>query len=1855
MNPPFEPLAHDAPASSEHEPTVEPIAIVGLSGRFPGARNVEEFWHNLAAGVESVRASTREEQLALGIRQELVDHPDFVMAAATVDDYDMFDAALFGLTRREAEIRDPQHRLFLECAYEALESAGYDPYRYAGYVGVYAGVGANDYSVLNLRANKALMSTIGDLGISVANNPDYVATLASYKLNLRGPSLTVHTACSTALVVVHLACEALRNGECDIALAGASSLEIPHGSGYLYKEGGIMARDGHCRAFDAGASGTIWGSGAGVVALKRLSDALADGDSIRALLLGSAVNNDGSTKVGFSAPSEQGQAGVVAQALAVANVDPRTVSYVEAHGTGTALGDPIEVAALSSVFGQEDGDSQWCGLGSVKTNIGHLGPAAGVAGLIKTVLALEHGVIPPSLHFEQPNPAINLSDSPFFVTSTLTDWSPQAEPRRAGVSSFGIGGTNAHVVVEEAPAEEAMPSASPRQLLPLSAKSEGSLRSAMVRLGHHLTGNPDLDLADVANTLQNGRAQYDHRAVLVASDTADAAAAFTSGDTKRVRVGKKPASPPQVAFLFTGQGSQYPGMGRELYQSQPVFRAAIDRCAEVLEPELGLDLRDLLFPEDHEQGSRLDETQFTQPALFAVEYALGQLWESWGIRPAAMVGHSIGEYVAACLAGVFTLEDALSLVATRGRLMQGLPAGRMLAVQMDEDEVRAILPPELSLATVNGPGVCVVAGPSDAIEAFAAQLPKGSRGKVLRTSHAFHSAMMDPVLDEFTAAVAAVARRRPEIPFLSNLTGNWITGEQAIDPGYWASHLRGTVRFNDCLVRLFGEGQWAPVELGPGRTLAGLARIHAGRAGSVFTSLPTASDKDGDTATMLGTLGQLWLLGIDVAWENVCEPDRRRVPLPTYAFDRKRYWVDALPEDQQAATPATRSGPRQLPDWFETPGWEQLPPLVQRPEPDGSALVFAGNRDAARLLVKRLRDLGSEVATVVPGSGFGQTGMDEFVVAPASRQDYARLLDALAAAGRWPARIVHAWGLTPPPAAATPVTTQSLRDRQEEGFYSLLALAQALGERDETVPVRIDVVTAHAQDVTGSDLLAPELATVAGPCRVIPQELPHVSCRHIDTDLPAPGDDEVGLHRAVDRLVAEMTASTAEPVTALRQGKRWRPAFSPVRLDADAVDGTAGGWREHGVYLITGGLGGIGLSVAQHLAARVRARLVLVGRSSLPARDEWDGWLAGHGPDDRRSRAMLAIRRMEAAGAEVLVLAADVSDGERLREVRRETLDRFGAVHGIIHAAGVPGGGMIEVKDRAAAEAVMEPKLAGTVALAEVFGDLPLDAFVLCSSVTALAGGFGQVDYCAANAFLDAYARSLRAPRTRVVSVNWGGWLEVGMAAEVQAPAAFRQLQRGGHGTPTGHPWLTSVRHGEDDASAVASGTLSPERHWVLDEHRIKGSAVLPGTAHLELARAALVASTPAPVPAEGGAVTVRDMVFLVPLAVADGASAHVEVALEEPTGDGSRTATVRTVDGSGRPTVHSRGSVGWSPDGPRPTHDLAAIKTRCPEERDAATPSMSGMLSFGPRWNSLRRIWVGKGEELAYLEGPEAVVPDLDGLGLHPAILDEATAFGTAYRGTGQYLPMGYGELVVRARIPRRVYSHLRYKESASEGMHLADVTLIDEDGHEVAAISDFMLRRVDEDAMGASLAGQTGGTPASPTDTVVSDGPRVGIAPAEGTEALRRLLAADLGRQVVVSAVAIDAVIDGANQLTQETVAEELPSASLVTTLADRSGLGEFVAPSSRLEEQLVELWADVVGMPQVGVEDDFFELGGNSLVAVQLVSRVRDTLGHKLPIRTLFEAPTVAGMAAAIERQQRSQPPSAEPTIARLARPA
>jgi acyl transferase domain-containing protein/acyl carrier protein len=877
------------------------LAVVGMALRLPGASSLAEYWRNLSGGVESI--------LQLPVPEGAGHQP----ACGVLADPDCFDAEFFGYAPREALIIDPQHRIFLECAWHALEHAGYDPATYPGAIGVYAGCSQTGYAtLLHDRRDSRLLADVSDFELRIGCGLDFLTTRVSYKLALRGPAVTVQTACSTSLVAIHLAGQALLAGECDMALAGGATVHVPMYPGE-YSEAGVLSADGHCRAFDAAAAGTVGADGVGIVVLKRLVDALAAGDTVHAVVLGSAINNDGADKIGYTAPSVTGQAEAVSTALRLAGVSSDSIGYLETHGTGTPLGDPIEISALASAFAavREDDPAPAaparCWIGSVKTNIGHTDAAAGVAGFIKAVLALGNRRIPPSLHFTTANPTIDFAAGPFEVNTVLRDWTGPV-PLRAGVNSLGIGGTNAHVVLEEAPAAVRSPTTRNWRLVPLSGRNRQALSAVTASLAEQLRAEPATELADVAWTLQAGRRHLEYRNYAVVQDTETLAETLADLPPAAgpIRNRQQP-----LAFLFPGQGGQYAGMTRQLYAQEPILRRQVDECARLFAPALDADLRELLCAEagDELATARVHAVAMAQACVFTVEYALARLWESWGVRPDVVAGHSLGAYAAACVAGVFDLPAAVALVAARGRLLRDLPAGAMVAVSLPEAELRERLAPGLSIAAVNIADQCVVSGPREVVEPFAAGLAQqGIEVRKLHISAAGHSSVVDPILASFQDIAASLPLNPPSVPMLSDHTGSWLTAEQACDPAYWAAHLRDTVRFADVLSELLaGPDRHALLEVGPGRTLTSLAHRHPAhaRADLLLTSLPHAAQDESEPARLLDTAGQLWLTGRELDWAALNDGEQhRRVPLPGMQFQRLRFRVSPDPTVPVTIEPA---------------------------------------------------------------------------------------------------------------------------------------------------------------------------------------------------------------------------------------------------------------------------------------------------------------------------------------------------------------------------------------------------------------------------------------------------------------------------------------------------------------------------------------------------------------------------------------------------------------------------------------------------------------------------------------------------------------------------------------------------------------------------------------------------------------------------------------------------------------------------------------------------------------------------------------------------------------------------------------
>jgi phthiocerol/phenolphthiocerol synthesis type-I polyketide synthase E len=1829
------------------------IAIVGLACRFPQAKTPAEFWRNLVEGSTAISYFTDEELRSEGLANEVLDDPHYVKAKGMVDDIELFDAAFFGITPKEAELMDPQQRLFLECAWTALEDAGYDSEQHRGPIGLFAGASINSYLLLNLLSNPGLVDRVGILQSSIPNRTDHLTTRSAYKLNLKGPAITIQTACSTSLVTVHLACQSLLSYQCDLALAGGVTVSVPKKSGYYFQEGGVLSTDGICRPFDHRANGTVVGNGAGVVVLKRLAEALTDGDQIHAVIKGSAINNDGSLKIGYTAPSLEGQVEVIAMAQAVAGVSPDTISYIEAHGTGTTMGDPIEIAALNEVFRASTDRKNFCAIGAVKANIGHLDVAAGVAGLIKTTLALRNGVVPPVLNFERPNPQIDLENSPFYINDKPVEWKTNGTPRRAGVSSFGIGGTNAHVVLEEAPKlpESAKPHASrSSHVLVLSAATASALETATANLSAYLKENSTSDLADVAYTLALGRRALPHRRVLIAHTTEDAVQVLDNLDPRRVTTSLREPKNRPVMFMFPGQGAQSVNMGRELYETEAIFRNEVDACVDELAPQLGLDLRDILYPNPDVMArspEQLRQTVITQPALFVTEYALAKLLMHWGITPAGMIGHSIGELVAACLAGVFSLTDALTLVAARGRLMQSTESGEMLVVPLPEHQIKALLGENLSLASVNAPSLCVAAGPKHAIASLEETLTKQDVScRRLQTSHAFHSQMMDPILDAFRSEVDKVKLHAPTIPYISNLSGKWIRTAEATDPDYWVRHLRQTVRFGDGVTQMFEQPDSILLEVGPGKTLMTIARWHPAKGvdQTVLTSLSPPDGSHGDLVSLQNCLGKLWLAGINVSWQQYFAGEqRRRLSLPTYPFEHRRYWID--PAKQTLTAGASRTSLHKNPnvnDWFYIPAWKSsvLPARFESlalQKERSSWVLFMDECGLGDSLAAKLKAVGCEVITVSAGKEFVAAADGNFVLRHDSREDFETLLQSLTSRGKQPAGFVHLWNVM---RAFDSLHDAGLANEAERrGFYSLLALAQALANDDGAKTVELLVVTNEMQRVTGDEILCPEKSMVLGACRVVPQEYKHIRARSIDVRL-----DQI--ERLAELLALELLAGSADTTVAYRNQQRWIQSFEPFSLAQPTDRNTR--LKKKGVYLITGGLGGMALVFAEHLARTAAARLALVGRSAFPAREHWRRWLGTHEQHDEVSQKIRRLQELEKYGARVEVYSADVADPQQMQNVVTRVVEQFGPVNGVIHAAGVPGGGMIPLKTPEKAAAILAPKVTGTRVLGQLFEKSNLDFLFLCSSRAAVLGGFGQIDYCAANAFLDAFANYYSAKTgTFTVAADWSGWQQVGMLVNTAAQYGIGKAPLD-QDKKEDHP-LLARRISRTPDREVYITPFSVSESWILEEHRIGGKSVLPGVTYLEMARAAFEQHS-----SVDGPIELRNVFFITPMAINDDEKRDVRLVLER-NGQGFKFVASSKGYGNGDSDWqdHAIGEVGLAPARQPRRHELDAIIRRC-NKQGLLVNDDDREPDLGPRWQNIKKVYLGEREMVVIFELSEAFAADLERFKLHPSLLDRAAGTGMLYMELeGIYLPMSYKRLRVEQPLPRRIYAHIRETEDTYSKKETItfDVLIMDEQGNEMVEIEEFSEKRIND------LSEQVRATSDKPARATQVENPvtsfyeksiRESITPAEGVEVLTRILGSATVPQVIVSTTDLAASIAEANAFVADRVSQEVQKLQVFRALHPRPDVKTpYVAPRNEPEEVLAAIMQEALGVDCVGINDNFFELGGDSILSIQIIAQA-NRAGWQVTPQQIFQYQTIAELAMVAIKADTPKSDPAPPSV-------
>lgn len=1334
------------------------VAIVGMAGRFPQADSVEAFWRNLLDGRDCIARFTRDELLAEGVPPAMIEQSRFVPAGAVLNDIELFDAEFFGISPREAESMDPQQRLFLEVVQHAFDDSGIDPSRSAGSVAVYAGCRLSGYW-LRLMKLPEFMGTVGWHQVAAGNDKDYLPTQVSFRFDLRGPSVNVQAACSTSLLAVAQACDALVHGRCDLAVAGAASIAVPHRTGYVHQPSSIASSDGTCRPFDAAADGSVLGNAVAAVVLKRVNDAITTGDRIYAVIRAIAVNNDGKTKSSFASPSVQAQSDVIARAVAEAGVAPHELGYVEAHGTATALGDPIEVAALARVFGSDARRQSPLGIGSVKSNVGHLDPVAGLGALVKASLSLQQEIIPASLHFECPNPKIDFASAGVRVVAQREPW-PRGDVRRyAGVSAFGIGGTNVHAILEEPPLPTPRQPTEGPKLLVVSAKNAEALHAMESELAACLRRPQPPVLDDVACTLALGRRQFNHRRFVVAESPEEAARALEGpSDDVQCFIKERP-----VVFLFPGQGGQRLRMGQALYRAEPLFRSTIQEVFELAGPLLGFDGRGMIDPQAHGNGGDRDvsQTEIAQPLLFAVGVACARLWMHWGVQPQRMLGHSIGELVAAHLAGVLTLPDAVRVVCARGKLMQAMPPGAMLAVSLDEQEALALQDADLRVAAFNAPRQQTISGGLEAIATLEDRLrERGVDFTRLGTSHAFHHPSMAEAAADLSEVLHRVQLAPPSRPFISCVTGQPITEDQATSADYWARSIVQPVRFSAGVRTLLDAPDTVFIECGAGRALGSLIQSHGLAADCLMLcTMSGQADSETEHHRAIKSLGQAWQAGVEVDWEALWrERPRQRAKLPGYAFQRRRFWVEA-PDERDASIGAASAqaglGQRAINCYTRT--WTAAPKPPSERGLSGTWIVLADDAGLGSALAERLRSNALRTVAVHAGREARQLAEETFCVDPHSSKSIQKLINQLQLDVS-EVHVVNAWTVAIPTGrltAARGLTGALL------GFWAPLSLLHELSAAGRRASSLL-TLTGGLFPIRVGEWPEPAAASAVGLTRVLPQEVPGFDARLVDVLAPTNGDEARAL---VEKLVAELKVEAGtQPIIAFRSGARLVETFVP--FDLPPFD-TAKVAHAGGTYLITGGFGGIGGVLAKVLAQAGGVHLALIGRRGL-------------GGDDSEyvNAARRLVGELESMGATVLCLAADVADPGQLKRAVGEVHSQFGRIDGVIHAAGVPAGRMLMGPRADYTGTALQSKVQGTVGILEaVAGDRP-DFVLLCSSFAAVAGGVGQGEYSAANAFVDAAAWATRALGLRAIAVNWPAWRDVGMAHAMNLPPELEHLHR---------------------------------------------------------------------------------------------------------------------------------------------------------------------------------------------------------------------------------------------------------------------------------------------------------------------------------------------------------------------------------------------------------------------------------------------------------------------------------------------
>ncbi|MDR5002042.1 SDR family NAD(P)-dependent oxidoreductase [Brevibacillus parabrevis] len=1745
------------------------VAIIGMSGAFPGAKNLEQFFHNMKNGVESISFFSDEELEEAGVPAAVYKAENFVNAKGHLEESDYFDNNFFGYTPNEAQYMDPQTRLLHEHTWKALEDAGYPPGTTNDAVGVYVG-GRPHFRWEALSLSVGSHNGAEEFEIAHLNDKDLMSTRVSYKLHLTGPSYTLFTACSTSLVAVHVACQGVLSGECELAVAGGVSITSPLKNGYVYQDGMILSADGHCRAFAADSSGTVVGNGIGLVILKRLEDALRDNDHIYAVIKGTAINNDGNRKVGYTAPSVDGQVEVIRAAHRVARVDPATISYIEAHGTGTALGDPIEVKALTRAF--QTGRKNYCGLGSVKTNIGHLDSAAGIAGLIKTVLAIDNKCLLPTLHFSKPNQNLELENTPFFLVDQPTEWDHSAGPLRAGVSSFGVGGTNAHVVLEESPVRQAAKSKTHEsKLLVFSAKTREELERATDDFVTFVKRNPGAELSDIAYTLQMGRAHFSHRRYVVCAAMSDACAALEQNEPQAFGLVAKKAVPP-IAFVFSEMGAKEASL---LYQAG--LQSAY--CRDEFEA--------LLLQASEVQGTAgsllLDApTRYGQMLPFLFQLATAKWLLRMGVQPAAVTGVGSGEYVAGCLADVFSFEDALLLVGKRDELLE-----------------------EWS----------------------------GNEGDLF---------LLEALQSELFEAVHTVPLSLPSIPVVSYDAGKTISREVTL-PDYWVNRFGGGNEGQGAFVAWQEAAEEVQHLLfGPEREGGGTG-LTAGGAESQPAFLSLVTGPSGIEQRLLEAIGHLWSKGCPIKWAELNKHlGQSRVSLPTYPFTRKNYGMDPeqlkqLNDLLQGQAPAQTAGKAEevkqsREDWLYIPSWT-------RSDYDEAAgelapclfVVFATKNSSVIRWIEQIETSGHTVVRIETGEGFSKQAEATYTVNPDNPADLVKLLETLALPADQPLKFVHFWCYDQQVDADD--AKRAAQQWNRLGYHTLLNLAKAIGQLRLQQKIAVDIVASDVFEVIGDEAVVPAKATLLGPVRVIPKEFENISCRLIDADRRE--------NQRVARLLQQWMDSgeSFADVLAIRHAYIWEPAFKQIQLPASAAPASQR-LKHGGVYVITGGLGAIGLQVAKFLAEKYHAKLVLINRSHFLPEAEWDRWRALHGEDDPVSQKIALLRELQASAKQLFLYQADIADEEQILRIFSRIMEDNQLIDGIFHIAGVPDGAVIQRRTSELCEAVFATKVYGTAVLQKAIEQLalPVDFLLLFSSLSSVIAPPAQVAYSAANAFLDAFALTNTKNGVFTQAINWDTWENTGMAS---ISATFRPDSSALPGISyhkLAHPFFQYAAK-ENTGRTTFLSHFQTSKDWILAEHRVGDRAVLPGTSYVEMACAAYASLHPG----MEAAMRLQDVFFLTPLLLEDGAAVHVRtVLLRENQGYRFTIESCPDVQKANWIT-HARGYVGAGQSQQR-DYQLAAVRDACAQSQYGPSDYNNlrdSQFTYGPRWNSYRWGTFAQAQGLSLIELPAEFAEDTAIYRFHPAIIDVALVYmNRAETAGGPYVPFSYKSITIHGKVPSKVYSHIRCRTASRPDSKIVefDLTIMDEQGRGIVEIEGYQVAAVsaqqpDKDSHEMpqpksqpqpQLPLQTKSASLQAEDEAALATSAPSLTVEEGLQLLDTALAASYS-QLLVSTVDLPARFLAYKRQRVSALAESSKESTAEPLMASKPRLSLAEA-----EKLIASIWQAILGHEHISRDDDFFELGGDSLKVLTVAERIYQASSIKIPITVFFQSTTVEKLA-------------------------